>query len=52
MAPPKRERLYSEIRRHLARRAGGRVRRHWCTILHVAQAVAAADGQPAATDPV
>ena len=40
-----------EIRRRLARRVGGRVRRLWCTILHVAQALTAADEQRAATAP-
>jgi SAM-dependent methyltransferase len=47
MAPEKRRRLDDEIRRRLARRAHGRARRHWCTILHVAQAVG--DAEPAAS---
>jgi len=33
----KRDRLYSEIRRRLAERPDGRVRRHWGTVLHVAR---------------
>lgn len=31
----KRDRLYGEIRRRLARRPGGRLRRHWGAVLHV-----------------
>jgi len=37
MAPWQRDRLYSEIRRRLAARPGGRVRRHWGAVLHVAR---------------
>lgn len=33
----KRSRLYSEIRRRLAERPGGRLRRHWGAVLHVAR---------------
>lgn len=33
----KRDRLYSEIRRRLAKRQNGRVRRQWGTVLHVAR---------------
>jgi SAM-dependent methyltransferase len=33
----KRDRLYGEIRRRLAERRDGRVRRHWGTVLHVAR---------------
>jgi SAM-dependent methyltransferase len=33
----KRDRLYSEIRRRLAERADGRLRRHWGAVLHVAR---------------
>jgi len=40
MEEPKRERLYRQIRRRIARRPDRRVRRQWCSILHVAQAVA------------
>jgi len=35
----KRDRLYSEIRRRLATRANGRLRRHWGAVLHVAQRI-------------
>jgi SAM-dependent methyltransferase len=35
MEPWQRERLYGEIRRRLARRPDGLVRRHWGTVLHV-----------------
>ncbi len=35
----KRERLYGEIRRRLARRPDGRVRRHWGAVLHVARRI-------------
>jgi SAM-dependent methyltransferase len=37
MAEWKRERLYGEIRRRLARRPGGQLRRHWDSVLHVAR---------------
>jgi SAM-dependent methyltransferase len=37
MAPWQRERLYGEIRRRLAQRPDGRVRRHWGAVLHVAR---------------
>ena len=33
----KRDRIYSEIRRRLADRPSGRLRRHWGAVLHVAQ---------------
>jgi hypothetical protein len=33
----KRDRLYSEIRRRVAERPDGRLRRHWGTVLHVAR---------------
>ena len=42
----KRDRLYGEIRRRLARRADGRLRRGWGTVLNVARR---RDVQPAAT---
>jgi SAM-dependent methyltransferase len=42
MQATKRKRLYGEIRRRFAERPDGRVRRHWCSILHVARAVATA----------
>jgi hypothetical protein len=32
-----RDRLYGEIRRRLAERPGGRLRRHWGAVLHVAR---------------
>ena len=37
MQPWQRERLYSEIRRRLAQRPDGRLRRHWGAVLHVAR---------------
>jgi SAM-dependent methyltransferase len=37
MARWKRNRLYSKIRRRLAERPGGRLRRHWGAVLHVAR---------------
>jgi SAM-dependent methyltransferase len=37
MAPWQRDRLYGEIRRRLAERPGGRLRRHWGAVLHVAR---------------
>ena len=37
MDAPKRDRLYGEIRRRLARRADGRLRRHWGAVLKVAR---------------
>jgi SAM-dependent methyltransferase len=37
MAPWQRDRLYGEIRRRLAGRPGGRLRRHWGAVLHVAR---------------
>jgi SAM-dependent methyltransferase len=37
MAPWQRNRLYGEIRRRLAERPGGRLRRHWGAVLHVAR---------------
>ena len=39
MEPEKREHLYAEIRRRLARRPDGRLERHWGAILHIARAV-------------
>lgn len=39
MPQAKRRRLYREIRRRLAQRPEGLVRRHWCSILHVARAI-------------
>jgi hypothetical protein len=32
-----RERLYSEIRRRLAQRTDGQLRRHWGGVLHIAR---------------
>jgi len=37
MGQAKRDRLYSEIRRRLAERPDGRLRRHWGVVLHVAR---------------
>jgi SAM-dependent methyltransferase len=37
MAPWQRNRLYGEIRRRLAERPSGRLRRHWGAVLHVAR---------------
>jgi hypothetical protein len=37
MAQWQRDRLYGEIRRRLAARADGTLRRHWGAVLHVAQ---------------
>jgi SAM-dependent methyltransferase len=37
LAPGQRDRLYTEIRRRLAARPDGRVRRHWGAVLHVAR---------------
>ena len=37
MAPWQRARLYGEIRRRLAARPSGRLRRHWGAVLHVAR---------------
>lgn len=37
MAPWQRDRLYGEIRRRLAARPDGRLRRHWGAVLHVAR---------------
>ncbi len=37
MAPWQRRRLYGEIRRRLAARPDGRLRRHWGAVLHVAR---------------
>jgi SAM-dependent methyltransferase len=37
MAQWQRDRLYGEIRRRLAERPDGRLRRHWGTVLHVAR---------------
>ncbi len=46
MAQWQRDRLYGEIRRRLAGRPGGRLRRHWGAVLHVARR---RDSLPAAT---
>jgi SAM-dependent methyltransferase len=46
MDPRKRRRLYDEIRRRLAQRADGRLRRGWGAVLHVAKR---RDVRPAAT---
>jgi SAM-dependent methyltransferase len=40
MEASKRKRLYGEVRRRLAQRPDGRVRRHWYSIVHVGRAVA------------
>jgi hypothetical protein len=37
MGPDKRMRLFAEMRRLIDARPGGRIRRHWLTILHVAR---------------
>jgi SAM-dependent methyltransferase len=37
MQPQQRDRLYSEIRRRLAARRDGRLRRHWGAVLHIAR---------------
>ena len=37
MAPWQRERLYGEIRRRLAARPDGVLRRHWGAVLHIAR---------------
>jgi SAM-dependent methyltransferase len=37
MAPWQRERLYSDIRRRLAEREDGQLRRHWGAVLHIAR---------------
>jgi SAM-dependent methyltransferase len=47
MRPWQQDRLYGEIRRRLARRPDGRLRRHWGAALHVARSVAIS---PPATD--
>ncbi|HUZ51830.1 MAG TPA: SAM-dependent methyltransferase, partial [Streptosporangiaceae bacterium] len=39
MAEWKRERLYGEIRRRLAERPSGRLRRHWGVVLNVARKI-------------
>jgi len=39
MQPWQRERLYGEIRRRLAERPDGRLRRHWGAVLHVARRI-------------
>jgi len=39
----RRERLYSEIRRRLAERPDGRLRRHWEAVLHLARAIGQTD---------
>jgi hypothetical protein len=41
--PWRRDRLYGEIRRRLALRPDGLVRRHWGAVLHVARKIAAAE---------
>jgi SAM-dependent methyltransferase len=50
MEPWQRDRLYGEIRRRLARRPGGQLRRHWGAVLHVA--LARQRGKGAAYAPV
>lgn len=40
MQPWQQERLYGEIRRRLAQRPDGQLRRHWGAVLHVARAMA------------
>lgn len=47
MPDSNREHLYREIRRRVARRSDPRVRRHWCSILHVARAVQDSSGSKA-----
>ena len=47
MAPWQRDRIYGEIRRRLAARPGGRVRRHWGAVLQVARRLDAAPGATA-----
>jgi SAM-dependent methyltransferase len=42
----KRSRLYSEIRRRLAKRTSGRLRRHWGAVLHVARRSDASRSHP------
>lgn len=37
MEPARREHLYTEIRRRLAERPDGRLRRHWGAVLHIAR---------------
>jgi len=44
MEPWQRERLYAEIRRRLAARSDGRVRRHWGAVLHVARRITVRPG--------
>jgi hypothetical protein len=39
MEPWQRQRLYDEIRRRLARRPDGRLRRHWGVVLEVSRLV-------------
>jgi SAM-dependent methyltransferase len=46
MAPWQRDRLYGEIRRRLAERPSGRLRRHWGAVLHVARRSDASRSQP------
>ena len=43
MEPWRRDRLYGEIRRRLALRPDGLVRRHWGAVLHVARKIATAE---------
>jgi SAM-dependent methyltransferase len=54
MGQAKRDRLYGEIRRRLAERPDGQLRRHWGAVLHVARRSAGVQGgRPplASTDP-
>jgi len=44
MEPWQRERLYAEIRRRLAARPDGLVRRHWGAVLHIARRVTVRPG--------
>ncbi len=50
MAPWQRDRLYGEIRRRLARRPDGLVRRHWGAVLHVARSRTSVRGVPGAPE--
>lgn len=49
MAQWQRDRLYGEIRRRLAKRPDGRLRRGWGAVLHVARLAEAPGTQPATT---
>jgi hypothetical protein len=45
MEPWQRDRLYGEIRRRLALRPDGLVRRHWGTVLNVARKIIRSAGR-------